>query len=292
MTKKEQRQYLKTVERMRAKLERKYAPKVLEALQSIKSSFITAVQTGGPQAANALAPDVWNDQLMKVYAEMFTESHNTFAKFTYRQVPKQENGRKSAILNMEHKLRGGMGVAEEFLLAVQTWLRQYGLQMVSTINGNSRDLYLRIVNDAIQEGIDKGLGQSDIAQMIVNRLNDEGYTYEKFRALRISRTETARAANVGHMNGAGALPFLVNKVWISAKDNRTRRIPEDEWDHWNLDGEVIDLNNPYMAVSKKGVAIEVQQPGDINAPAGFTINCRCRVAFIGKRDQNGSLIMK
>jgi hypothetical protein len=45
-------------------------------------------------------------------------------------------------------------------------------------------------------------------------------------------------------------------------------------------------------VNKEGVTITAMQPGDATAPPGFTINCRCRVAFDPKRDSNDRLIMK
>jgi len=34
------------------------------------------------------------------------------------------------------------------------------------------------------------------------------------------------------------------------------------------------------------------QPGDITAPADFTINCRCVIGFESQRDANGKLIRK
>jgi hypothetical protein len=293
MTKKEQRAYIKTVERLRLKLERRYAKKVYEALQDIKSSFITAVKTAGPQAALKVEPELVNAKLLEVYAELFRETYQLFARFTLRDVTRRERTSKTVAMHLERKLRTGLGTASEWAMAVNTYLRQYGLQMVSTITGNSRELYLRIVNNAIQEGVAKGLSQADVADMIVKRLGDEGYTFDRYRAFRISRTETNRAANEGHMGGAASLPFTVTKVWISALDKRTRRISEgDDWDHWALDQQTIDLETPYKAVSSEGLEIEVQKPGEVTAPPGFTINCRCRVAFEGKRDANGNLIMK
>jgi len=94
------------------------------------------------------------------------------------------------------------------------------------------------------------------------------------------------------MEGAKAHAFEVDKQWISARDLRTRRIPRDEFDHLALDGVVVGFDETFNSVGKKGEQVAAMQPGDITQPAGFTINCRCAVGFIPKRDANGRLIMK
>jgi hypothetical protein len=101
-----------------------------------------------------------------------------------------------------------------------------------------------------------------------------------------------RASNIGAMKGAEAHDFEVDKQWISARDIRTRRIPRNEFDHIALDGVVVDYNETFNSVGKEGQQVAAMQPGDITQPAGFTINCRCAVGFIPKRDANGRLIMK
>jgi hypothetical protein len=288
MNAKERRAYWRKTERQRLKLERKYAGLIAGALHDQASSFIQAVEQGGPQAINAMDLTVWDQQLMQVYSDMFRETFMQAARATYNTMLKSEKA-----IGIQRIMKFvGMGVADEWTLFVNDWLRTYGLQLVVTITGNSKDLYLRIANDAIQEGIAQGLGAREIARLITERLEDQNYTYERYRALRIARTETNRASNEGHMKGAKSLPFTVDKVWISAKDGRTRRIPDDEWDHWDLDGAQVDYDAPFKAVSREGTEIEVRMAGDIEAPAGFTINCRCRTAFEGKRDAEGNLILK
>jgi hypothetical protein len=264
MTPKQRREYWRKGEVQRMKLERKYRGQIEEVLNRHMSSF-TSVSDSMLES--------WNTELLGVYQRMFRETFLTFSGMTYNSL----KGQKFV----------GMGVAEEWTQYVNNWLAQYGLQMVVTISGNSRDLLLRIVNEAIQEGTEQGLGEAEIARMIQARLNDERYTFTRFRAARIARTETNRASNMGHMEGAKSLPFEVSKVWIAAKDERTRRIPRDEFDHWTLDGQTVDYYEPFNSMG-----VQAMQPGDTSAPAGFTINCRCRVAFEPKRDRNGKLIRK
>jgi uncharacterized protein with gpF-like domain len=66
----------------------------------------------------------------------------------------------------------------------------------------------------------------------------------------------------------------------------------DFYDHWNMDGQIVAYNEPFVSADKVGRPIVVDAPGDPTAPKGFTINCRCAVGFIPKRDANGQLITK
>jgi hypothetical protein len=256
----------------------KYKGRIAKAIDEQISSFIDSYPN--PNF------DVWNQRMLKIFESMYKEVYRLFARATYNELRKQSL--KSV----------GMGFKELWTQEVIQFLRDYGLLQVITITGNTRDILLGIVNQTLQEAIEQGLGTDETANLVVARLRAKGYEYTEFRAERIVRTETVRAANMGHMAGARALPFEVTKEWISAKDNRTRRIPTDgvgrksEWDHWSLDGAKLDLEKPFTVTSAKGITIEVQQPGEATAPPGFTVNCRCRVAFEAKRDNNGRIIMK
>jgi uncharacterized protein with gpF-like domain len=145
------------------------------------------------------------------------------------------------------------------------------------------------MNDIVTKGINEGLSIEEIVKLLKS---DEQLSYSAFRARRIARTEVMRASNIGAMKGAEAHDFEVDKQWISARDSRTRRIPEDTFDHVALDGVIVGYDEPFTSVGKEGQPVSAMQPGDITAPAGFTINCRCAVGFIPKRDRNGRLILK
>jgi len=265
---------------MRLKLERKYAVLIEEALNKQISSFKSAYEKNPAGAISEINLQLWNDELLTVFNRLHKETYLLFASATYNSVRKQA---------MKFNL---MGRNETWTQDVIAWLVRYGLNLVSTISGNSRDLLLDIVNKAIQEGVEEGIGFVDVVKRVIERLGDQNYTFTRYRAMRIARTETVRAANEGHMAGARELPFEVMKVWVSQNDKRTRRLPRDEYDHWHLDGQTVDFIQPFTSVSKNGVTVTAQQPGDVTAPAGFTINCRCRVVFEPKRDQNDRLILK
>jgi hypothetical protein len=59
-----------------------------------------------------------------------------------------------------------------------------------------------------------------------------------------------------------------------------------------MDGQTVEYNQYFTSTDKVGRPIVVEAPGDPTAPKGFTINCRCAVAFIPRRDADGQLIMK
>jgi hypothetical protein len=139
--------------------------------------------------------------------------------------------------------------------------------------------------------VEEGLGIDRVTSNILQAIREFG-SRDTLWAERIARTETLRAANMGHMAGAKKHRFEVLKEWIAAQDTRTRRIPKnDEFDHWVLDGQRREMDEAFVQVGSRGRVASAQQPGDADAPAAFTINCRCTVAFIPKR-VNGKLVMK
>jgi hypothetical protein len=109
------------------------------------------------------------------------------------------------------------------------------------------------------------------------------------RAELIVRTETMKAANAGAMLAAAEMDIAVNKKWISANDNRTRRIPRDQYDHLHMNAREVGYNELFIVPSTKSIDA-MQYPGDPTASAGNVCNCRCTVAFVPIRDGAGNLI--
>jgi uncharacterized protein with gpF-like domain len=124
--------------------------------------------------------------------------------------------------------------------------------------------------------------------VIVKNLQSTGLI--EARANVIARTEIVRAANVGHSVAAKSFPYEVNKKWSAAKDHRVRH------SHVFINGHMVDENDyfevPVYKGDKKIGTEPMLYPGDANASAGNTINCRCRVLYEAKRDTAGNLIMR
>jgi len=121
-------------------------------------------------------------------------------------------------------------------------------------------------------------------QNAIYSLISKSQSFYKWQALRIARTETTSASNFAAMKAAEESDLVMEKMWISVQDNRTRITP---FDHLDMNGVKQDLEKPFFVGGQN-----IQYPGDIKASPGNVINCRCTVAFIPKRDADGMLIIK
>jgi SPP1 gp7 family putative phage head morphogenesis protein len=168
----------------------------------------------------------------------------------------------------------------EFYNDLVTFIEQYFQSNLLTEAVLPIDNYTRqIIQQIITRGIQNGDGYIKIAE----RLRDA--QIPRIRAERIVRTETAKAANVGAVQGAKKSGLVMDKVWISAQDNRTRRIPRDKTDHLHMNGVTVAMDEPFIVSGEP-----MMQPAQPKASAANVINCRCTVGFEPRRDANGRLI--
>ena len=96
----------------------------------------------------------------------------------------------------------------------------------------------------------------------------------KYRSEVIARTESLRSVHEGNQEmyrqavESGDLdPTLLQRKWEASGDSRVRD------SHRHMDGQVRGLDEPF----KSGDGNNLQYPGDINAPASDSIQCRCRI---------------
>jgi len=263
------------VERLRRSLDRKYSSLFYGVLKSELEAFAKDVKKLGPQAAvSGLGAVAWDEKLMPIMRQMYREIGVKFGNATFR-----------AISVDSKKAADPYGLNDEFLDELTSFLIQWGFYLAALMTKTTKDRLILLVTKALTDG----LSNDDIILLI---LSDAQMRYARYRATMIARTEVMRASNYASLKGAQKHPFLVDKVWIATRDARTRRIPKDFYDHWNMDGQTVEYDQPFISADKVGRPIVVDAPGDPTAPRGFTINCRCAVAFIPRRDANGQLIMK
>jgi len=127
--------------------------------------------------------------------------------------------------------------------------------------------------DQISAGQESGLGVAEIGRAI--RKQVAGVSV--YRGKLIARTETHGAANYGAYNAAKATGLKMRKEWVAAEDERTRD------GHRLADGQTVDMDQPFKVAVRVGLTMLVEDmtyPGDENAFAGNTINCRCAVSYI------------
>jgi len=274
MNAKQQREYWTKVERLRRQLDVKYSALFNEAIKKELTQFVNDINKAGLQGALSLmGAYAWNESMMTIMNKLYKESAVIFGNAVYRAVGVM--GQKSDTF----------GFNSEWVKEVLNFLVQYGFTLVSNMTQTTKAKLQEIVAKGIQEG-------KSIDQITKDILSDETTGYSMMRAKRIARTEVMRASNYAAMIGADKHPFEVDKVWISARDKRTRRIPKDMYDHYDMNGQKVGWADDFTSTGKKGDLVVAGFPGDPTTPAGFSINCRCTVGFEPKRDANGKLIRK
>lgn len=143
-----------------------------------------------------------------------------------------------------------------------------------------------LVADVIKS-IQKSLGENGTVIDLRNAIQsiiEKNQTFYKWQSLRIARTETTTSSNFAAIKTAEQSDLVLDKVWISVQDNRTRR---KIYDHLDMNNQKQELDKPFFVGGQ-----EIDYPGDTKASAGNVINCRCTIAFVPKRDADGMLILK
>lgn len=168
-----------------------------------------------------------------------------------------------------------------FSYTILQYLQTQGLdQLAADITQTTKDQIRRYLIQSAEKNL-------TLPETIV-LLRGAGIT--DYRAELIARTETGRAANIGSMVGATSTGLVTIKEWIAAKDNRTRRIPRDQFDHLNMDGTKIPMDATFKIQNKKGGFEFMLHPCDSSGSAGDVCNCRCTLGYEAQRDKNGKLL--
>jgi len=186
-----------------------------------------------------------------------------------------KKGTKGAYVPMETK----SAQTDLFSYVLIRYLETKGLAQLS---GNITDTTKEQIRKFLIQGQKEGLTMPEIIAL----LKTTGIT--NYRAELIARTETARAANLGSMIGALSTGLVTNKEWISAKDNRTRRMPRDANDHYHMDGVQVAMDQMFVVPAKEYID-NMLHPGDPLAHAGNVCNCRCTLGFEAVRGPDGKL---
>lgn len=267
--------YWTKFERLRRGLDVKYSSLFQKAISKEMRKVARDLQLMGPSATlSMMGSYAWSDELMKIMTELYRETAVVFGNASYR-----------AVRNQSRKAADPFGLNTDFISQIIQFLSLYGFQLVAEMTQTSKKKLTDIITQAVQEGL-------SIDEMVRIITSDDELGYSAMRARRIARTEVMRASNYAALQGANSHNFEVDKVWIAARDSRTRRIPRNTYDHLNMDGQQVPYDQPFTSTGKKGDTVLATAPGDPNSPAGFTINCRCAIGFVPKRDANGRLIMK
>lgn len=201
--------------------------------------------------------------LKNVIRQLHNEAGMKMAEYTYKQV------RRSA----------GM---KEDLTPQQRWAAIIKMILENSLSKLTGSISQTTIDD-MRKILIKGMQEGWSVFQMMQEIQKLGLT--SYRAELIARTETSRAANQAAMLGAVSTGLMTEKEWISIQDNRTRRIPRNNYDHLHMDGKRTPVDKPFTVPGLTSVDI-MEFPGDPNGSAGNVCNCRCTVGFEVVRDEN------
>ena len=236
-----------------------YAPKINKALKEQVQEFTTAYKRGDadPYMAISLVP------IIKVLRPLYLDAAVVYGAKVIAYLPKR-------------KARMPIGYSERMQLLVEQYFAVDFLNDSQGITETTKEQIRKILLQASREG----LGIDDTLKLL------EAPELTRYRSRLIARTETVSAANFGASAAANDTGLVLNKVWIAARDNRTRI------DHASVNGTIVPQKETFIV---GGYAM--LYPGDrggkdgrMKVPASEICNCRCSVGFIPVTDANGKLI--
>jgi hypothetical protein len=265
----ERRKYWLAAGRQMRKHEVNYAKKIQALIKRQVDALVKEADSIGFQAAWSKMP-MFNDEFIKLIMDLYKKVGLQFAINVNRSLQIQE--RKDVFFNAD------------IIQRIVNILGRHALDLVTRMDDTTKQELLKIIT----QGEEQQLSYREIA------LNIESSNIVQYsRALTIARTEVGRASNVGAMEAAAKSRTVLTKEWVAGNDKLTRRFSKkDEFDHWAMDGQVREMDANFEQTGLKGITAVAAQPGDPNAPASFTINCRCVVAFTPKRDERGRLVKR
>jgi len=204
------------------------------------------------------------EKLKQYIRKLHNDAGITMAKYNYDKI------RKSA------GIKDSMTPEQRWAAVIKLFLEQGLTNLVNGITSTTKETIRKVLIQGMQEGW-------SIMQMM-KEIEKSGINI--YRAELIARTETTRAANQGAMLGAISTGLQTMKEWIAITDDRTRRIPRNDYDHLHMDGKTTPIDQPFTVPGLKSIDI-MEFPGDPNGSAGNVCNCRCTVGFEVVRDSNG-----
>lgn len=173
----------------------------------------------------------------------------------------------------------------EYVKNYKRFVSEWVLKNAGTKIRSVRESLIKEIIKIISEGFEDRLTLQELTSELKKRIKAPGFY--RWQALRIARTETTAAANLGALKAGDDSGVLYEKEWISSIDKRTRRKPRDEYDHVEMDGVTVDDGKDFDV---QGDALRF--PGAPEGDASNVINCRCTVVLLIKRDAAGRIVYR
>jgi hypothetical protein len=259
--------------------------RITKPIQKRVNEFISKIHKDGFGAARSwLENKLTNPELTQEIIRLHRTVGLKNADLAYRDLKQQERSIPKPKFfigydSLETK-RASFGLNEEWINFIIEYLRgNLTTKITFEVSETLKKHLLLILNKAVAGGwgIDK----------TVSFLKQDDFS--EVQAARIARTEVNRASNAGTLAAGSTYQYEMQKEWISVEDNRTRGKAKDHANHRELNETKIDFDDLFV---DKVNGDRLRAPGDPNASAASTINCRCQMGLSPKRDVNGRLIPK
>ena len=249
-------------------------------LEYKRKSFDKSVSIGFKNALNEMQEKALNEiencssinEMLAVKSNFSNDGIKSEMKKTYRVVGSYFSTEtyKNLTQNKKSSVEQMQTIWEQ---QMNEYVERFGAERIKLITNTTEELFKKTVKNVTIQALNDGLSVQDAAKMIKDQI---GFN-NRYRALRIARTEIVSASNQGSLNGAKSTGLKLNKVWIATKGNRTRH------SHELMDGVVTGLDDrfdvPIFEGQKKTGSEKLSHPGDPNGSAGNVINCRCTQGY-------------
>ena len=253
----------------------RFAQKDQEKRARVKSGQMTQEDYDKWKRMQVLQSDIWRQKVEQ--ATKTLEDAN-------RQALRVINGEKMDVFaenaNYEaYRLSKDTGIGYGFSVydkdTVGKLIReQPELMPRKVVNGKKDRAWNRTkIADAVSQSIIEGDSLPEMTARIARETAHENDT----TMARYAATAMTSAQNAGRMETmerAKGMGIKVKKKWIATLDARTRD------SHAELDGQVVDIDQPFITHNRDGSLAEIMFPGDPTADGEQVWNCRCTLGYV------------
>lgn len=197
---------------------------------------------------NSEAFSISQEPIIKAYVQTYQIVGVYFAKSTLRELDKI------------YKKDAASELTPTWLRFMEDYALQKAGERITSVTNTTLTQVRKVINNAVSEG----LGTAETGRNIRQKWSE----ITRYRSEMIARTEIISSGNMGSILGARATGIDLKKTWLAAVDGRERQ------SHKEADGQKINLNDKFYVGG-----YPMDHPGDPDAPAEETIQCRCTVTF-------------
>lgn len=253
----------------------RFAQKDQEKRARVKSGQMTQEEYDKWKRMQVLQSDIWRQKVEQ--ATKTLEDAN-------RQALRVINGEKMDVFaenaNYEaYRLSKETGIGYGFSVydkdTVGKLIReQPELMPRKVVNGKKDRAWNRTkISNAVTQSIIQG---DSLPEMTARIARETAHENDAAMA-RYAATAMTSAQNAGRMETmerAKGMGIKVRKKWIATLDARTRD------SHAELDGQVVDIDEPFITHNRDGSLAEIMFPGDPQADGEQVWNCRCTLGYV------------